>query len=76
MIYLLCALLGGGVLTAICVPLFRKEHTLESAIIEETEWDLLAAQEGSSSRQHSGPRFRIQVRKAFRHGLRSRFARK
>ena len=41
MIYLLCALLGGGVLTAICVPLFRKEHTLESAIIEETEWDLL-----------------------------------
>jgi hypothetical protein len=41
MIYLFCALLGGGVLTAICVPLFRKENTLESAIIEETEWDLL-----------------------------------
>ena len=41
MIYLLCALLGGGVLTAIFVPLFRKEQTLESAIIEETEWDLL-----------------------------------
>ena len=41
MIYLLCALLGGGVLTAICVPLFRKENTAESAIIEETEWDLL-----------------------------------
>jgi zinc ribbon protein len=41
MIYLLCALLGGGVLTAICVPLFRKEHTVESSIIEETEWDLL-----------------------------------
>ena len=41
MIYLLCALLGGGVLIAICVPLFRKENTLESAIIEETEWDLL-----------------------------------
>ena len=41
MIYLLCGLLGGGVLTAICVPLFRKEHTVESAIIEETEWDLL-----------------------------------
>jgi len=41
MIYLLCALLGGGVLTAICVPLFKKEHTVESAIIEETEWDLL-----------------------------------
>jgi len=41
MIYLLCGLLGGGVLTAICVPLFRKEHTVESAIMEETEWDLL-----------------------------------
>src|SRR6185295_8879703 len=41
MIYVLCALLGGGVLTAICVPLFRREHTVESAIIEETEWDLL-----------------------------------
>jgi hypothetical protein len=41
MIYFLCALLGGGVLTAICVPLFRKEQTAESAIIEETEWDLL-----------------------------------
>jgi hypothetical protein len=41
MIYLLCALLGGGVLAAICVPLFRREATLESAIIEETEWDVL-----------------------------------
>ena len=41
MVYLFCALLGGGVLIAICVPLFRKETTLESAIIEETEWDLL-----------------------------------
>src|SRR6185503_2123987 len=41
MVYLLCALLGGGVLIAICVPLFRKENSLESAIIEETEWDLL-----------------------------------
>jgi hypothetical protein len=41
MTYLLCALLGGGVLAAICVPLFRKESTLESAVIEETEWDLL-----------------------------------
>ena len=41
MTYLLCALLGGGVIIAICVPLFRKESTLESAIIEETEWDLL-----------------------------------
>ena len=41
MTYLLCALLGGGVLVAICVPLFRKENTLESSILEETEWDLL-----------------------------------
>lgn len=41
MIYVLCGLLAGGVLTAICVPLFRKENTLESAILEETEWDLL-----------------------------------
>src|SRR5215813_7426134 len=41
MVYLLCSLLGGAVLTAICTPLFRKERTLESAIIEETEWDLL-----------------------------------
>jgi DNA repair exonuclease SbcCD ATPase subunit len=41
MTYLLCALLGGGIIAAICVPLFRKENTLESAIIEETEWDLL-----------------------------------
>src|SRR5262245_61876162 len=41
MIYLLCALLGGGVLAAICVPLFRKESSLDSTIIEETEWDLL-----------------------------------
>ena len=41
MIYLFCGILGGVVLGAICVPLFRKEDTLESAIIEETEWDLL-----------------------------------
>src|SRR5215471_1769041 len=41
MIYVFCALLGGGVLAAICVPLFRRESTVESAIIEETEWDLL-----------------------------------
>jgi DNA repair exonuclease SbcCD ATPase subunit len=41
MIYFLCALLGGGVLAAICVPLFRKEQSLEFAILEETEWDLL-----------------------------------
>jgi len=41
MIYLICAFLGAGVLVAICVPLFRKDNSLESAIIEETEWDLL-----------------------------------
>ena len=41
MTYVLCALLAGGVLAAICVPLFRKERSLESAILEETEWDLL-----------------------------------
>jgi hypothetical protein len=41
MLYLFCGILGGGILAAICTPLFRKEATLESAIIEETEWDLL-----------------------------------
>ena len=41
MIYALCAVLGGAVLTAIFVPLLRKEETLESAILEETQWDLL-----------------------------------
>jgi hypothetical protein len=41
MLYLFCGILGGAVLGAICIPLFRKEETLESAIIEETEWDLL-----------------------------------
>ena len=41
MIYLLCGILGGVVLGAICIPLFKKEDTLESAIIEETQWDLL-----------------------------------
>ena len=41
MVYLICALLGSGVLAAICVPLFRTDNSLESAIIEETEWDLL-----------------------------------
>src|SRR2546426_12065436 len=41
MIYLFCGILGGAVLGAICIPLFRKEQTLESAITEETEWDLL-----------------------------------
>src|SRR5437588_11770939 len=41
MTYLFCSILGGAVLGAICVPLFRKDDSLESAIIEETEWDLL-----------------------------------
>jgi hypothetical protein len=41
MIYLFCGILSGAVLGAICVPLFRREETLESAIIEETQWDLL-----------------------------------
>src|SRR6266480_7247357 len=41
MIYLFCGILSGTILTAICIPLFRKEETLESAIIEETAWDLL-----------------------------------
>jgi hypothetical protein len=41
MLYLFCGILSGGILAAICVPLFRKQETLESAIIEETEWDLL-----------------------------------
>jgi hypothetical protein len=41
MIYLLCGILSGSVLMAVCIPLFRKEETLESAIIEETQWDLL-----------------------------------
>lgn len=41
MIYLFCGILSAGVLAAICVPLFKKDDTLESAIIEETQWDLL-----------------------------------
>src|SRR5258708_23126060 len=41
MAYLICAILGSGVLVAICFPLFRKDNSIESAIIEETEWDLL-----------------------------------
>ena len=41
MIYLFCAILGGAILAAVCKPLFSKEDTLESAIIEETQWDLL-----------------------------------
>jgi hypothetical protein len=34
-------LFGGAMIAAVILPLFRKEDTLESAIIEETEWDLL-----------------------------------
>jgi rRNA maturation endonuclease Nob1 len=41
MIYLFCGILSGAILGAICIPLFRKDESLESAIIEETEWDLL-----------------------------------
>src|SRR5262245_23065083 len=41
MLYLFCAILSGAVLAAICRPLFRKDDAIESAIIEETEWDLL-----------------------------------
>jgi hypothetical protein len=41
MLYLFCGLLSGAILAAICRPLFRNEDTLESAIIEETQWDLL-----------------------------------
>jgi hypothetical protein len=41
MIYLLSGILGGGVLTAICWPLFSRRETLEAAVLEETEWDLI-----------------------------------
>ena len=41
MAYALCAVLGGAILAAIIAPLFRKDETLESAILEETQWDLL-----------------------------------
>ena len=41
MIYLFCGILSSAILGAICLPLFRKEETLESAIMDETEWDLL-----------------------------------
>lgn len=41
MIFLFCGILSGAVLSAICIPLFRRDETLESAIIEETQWDLL-----------------------------------
>lgn len=41
MIYIICAVFSGAILAAICKPLFRTDDSLESAIIEETEWDLL-----------------------------------
>src|SRR5579871_6145247 len=41
MLYLFCGILSCAVLGAICVPLFKRDDGLESAIIEETEWDLL-----------------------------------
>jgi hypothetical protein len=41
MTYLISGLLTGGVLAAVCWPLFGKSSSVESAILEETEWDLL-----------------------------------
>src|SRR5437667_11970738 len=41
MVYLFCGILSGAILAAICIPLFRRDDSLESTIIEETEWDLL-----------------------------------
>jgi hypothetical protein len=41
MVYILSAILTGGVLTAICWPLFANDDSVESVILEETEWDLL-----------------------------------
>jgi hypothetical protein len=41
MLYLFCAILSGAILAAICKPLFGRDDSLESTIIEETEWDLL-----------------------------------
>src|SRR5205809_5319259 len=41
MLYLFCGVLSAAILAAVCRPLFRKDDSLESAIIEETEWDLL-----------------------------------
>ena len=42
MIYALSGLLAGGVLAAICWPLFSRTEKLDSMVLEETEWDLLA----------------------------------
>jgi hypothetical protein len=41
MVYLFCGIFGGALLAAVVIPLFRKDDSLESAIMEETEWDLL-----------------------------------
>jgi hypothetical protein len=41
MVYLFCGVFGGALIAAVVIPLFRKVDSLESAIIEETEWDLL-----------------------------------
>ena len=41
MVYLFCGVFGGVLIGAVVRPLFRKDDSLESAIMEETEWDLL-----------------------------------
>src|ERR1700733_1859704 len=41
MVYLFCGLFGTALLALIVQPLFRQDDSLDSAIIEETEWDLL-----------------------------------
>lgn len=41
MLYLFCGVFGSVLIAAVVTPLFRKNDSLESAIIEETEWDLL-----------------------------------
>ena len=41
MVYLFCGLFGTVLIAVVVSPLFRKDDSLESAIIEETEWDVL-----------------------------------
>jgi len=41
MVYLFCGIFGSVLVAAVVSPLFRKDESLESTIIEETEWDLL-----------------------------------
>lgn len=41
MIYFICGVIGSAIIAVVVLPLFRKDDTLESTIIEETEWDLL-----------------------------------